>query len=102
MLKYYKYKKSIYTIEVFDPEDDRSEGSLIKVYEIDQFGSTYKNRLNYYTTENNKIKLIRNLKNHFAKEYKLLVENIIEATILPINQDMIGKRKIQLRIELKS
>ncbi len=98
LLKYYKYKKSVYTIEVFDPEENRTEGSLIEVYEIDQFGSTFRNQLYYHTIETNKTKLIQNLKKHFAKEYKISIENIVEATILPKNPDVMGRKMIRIRI----
>jgi len=98
LLKYYKYKKSIYTIEVFDPEKNNVEGSFCEIYEISQFGPISRNQLHYYTIENNKTKLIQNLKKGFAEEYNLSTKNIIETKILPKTQEVIGKKKIRIRI----
>lgn len=98
LLKYYQYKKSIYIIEVFNPEEDKSEGSLSELYEIDQFGPIFRNHIDYYTSENDEVKLIQNLKKLIAKKYEFPVEGIAEVEILRKNRDTIGKKMIRIRI----
>ncbi len=101
ILKYYKYIKGVFLIDVDSPsnrEDGPQEGNFTKVYEISMWGPTHHNHLIYHTSEKQKQTLIKNIKRDFALSEKIPESSIIEAIILPKKSEIFRDRRIKIRV----
>lgn len=101
VLKYYRYIKGVFIIEIDVPsgrDGDSKEGDFSKIYEISIWGFTHHNRLVYYTSEKDKVALIRKLKKAFAVSNNLKESAIIEAIILPKKSELFKNRRIKIRV----
>jgi len=101
VLKYYRYIKGVFIIEVDIPsgrDGGPKEGDFSKIYELSIWGSTDRNRLVYHTSEKNKISLINKMKKDFAITNNLTESEIVEAIILPKKSELFKNRKVKIRV----
>lgn len=97
-LKYFAYKKSIFSIDIDEPfiYTNKSGNKQSTENTLSEVNSRWEsNRLYFYTSEQNKTTLKQKVKKAFATKYK-----ISEAKILDVKLEQ-GNKKIVLRIEIK-
>ncbi len=102
VLKYYKYVKGIYIVDIDEPsvDDGRevSSGSFSIIYEISFWGPTKRNRLVYHTFEKDKHRLKNELMKAFANEFKVDLKEIVEVEMLPRDASVFRERSIKIRV----
>jgi len=102
LLKYYRYIKGVYVVDIDEPSDrkalDSNKGKFSKVYEISLSGPTYLNHLIFYSSEKNKQKLTQELKKAFIKKFGLNEDSIAEIRILPGKKGFSRGRRFKIRV----
>lgn len=102
LVKYYKYIKNTYCIEVHilsgKSEIEKKEGQFHKVYTIGLWGSSHNNNWVFYSSEKDKNKLKNILKKAFAVELKVSEKLIVEVTVLSRGKDYYNGFLFQVRV----
>ncbi len=102
LLKYYQYIKGVFVVDIDEPSgrngSSSKEGKFSQVYEISFLGPTYRNHLVFYSSEKNKQKLTRDLKNAFIKKFGLTEDSIAEMRIMPGKKGVLRNRRFKIRI----
>jgi hypothetical protein len=101
ILKYYKYIKGIFIVDIDEPSDREGgpqEGDFTKIYEISMWGSTHHNHLVYHTNEKDKKALIKKVKKDFVLSKQIAETSIVEVTILPKKSEIFRNRRVKIRL----
>jgi len=96
-LKYFAYKKSLFSIELDDPftYTDRSGDKQSTDNSLSEVNAQWEsNRLCFYTSEKNKTTLTQKIKKEFSKEYKISEADILEVKIEPGGKKVVLQTKI--------